>query len=98
MGTVRSGKGKKDRVIILSKVWVHDFKKYFKNRKASSEYVFCKKNGKTITPDTVQRLIHKAKEKSGIEKIVTPHVLRHSFGTHLLEAGENLRKIQELLG
>lgn len=95
---VKGGKGDKDRVIILSKEWIKEFKKYQKRRKIASEYVFSKKNGKPISSDTVQRLLRKAREKSGITKKVTPHVLRHTYSTHLLESGENIRKIQELLG
>ena len=95
---VKGGKGNKDRIIILSKAWAHELKKYLKKKRAPTEYVFSKKNGKPLSVDTVQRVIRQAREKAGIAKQVTPHTLRHSFGTHLLESGENIRKIQELLG
>ncbi|MFH1586725.1 MAG: site-specific tyrosine recombinase/integron integrase [Candidatus Diapherotrites archaeon] len=95
---VRGGKGNKDRVIILSTQWVKDLKKYLKHKKIKSEYVFSKKNGKPISVDTIQRIIREAAKKSDIRKHVTPHSMRHSFATHLLESGENIRKIQELLG
>lgn len=96
--SVRGGKGNKDRVIILSKEWVEHLKKSLHKRKVKSEYVFCKKNGKIFTADSVQRLVKKLSKKANINKDVTPHSLRHSFATHLLEAGENIRKIQSLLG
>lgn len=95
---VKAGKGKKDRMIILSKKWIHNLKKYLKRKKIQSEFVFSKKNGKPITSDTIERMVKKCAEKAGIQKKVTPHILRHSFATHLPEAGENIRKIQELLG
>lgn len=95
---VKAGKGNKDRMIILSKNWAKNIKKYLSKRKAISEYLFCKKNGKPISADTIQRLIKKSAKKAGITKHTTPHTLRHSFATHLLDAGENIRKIQELLG
>lgn len=95
---VKSGKGDKDRIIILSKNWCKLAKKFIEKRKVKSQYLFSKKNGKPISSDTVQRMVRRAGEKAGITKRVTPHVLRHSFATHLLEAGENIRKIQELLG
>ncbi|MBI2598446.1 MAG: tyrosine-type recombinase/integrase, partial [Candidatus Diapherotrites archaeon] len=60
--------------------------------------VFSKKNGKQISVDTVQRIVKKAAMKAGIQKHVTAHTLRHCFATHLLDEGESIRKIQELLG
>ncbi len=95
---VRSGKGKKDRMIILSNSWIEKIQKYLKERNTESEFVFAKENGSKLSVDTVQRVLRIARKKAGIQKKVTPHSLRHSFATHLLEAGENIRKIQELLG
>jgi len=95
---IRGGKGNKDRMIILSKDWIHDLKKYLEKKKIKSEEVFSKKNGKAITTDTVQRIVRESAEKAGINKHVTPHSLRHSYATHLLEAGTNIRYIQSLLG
>ncbi len=98
IGMVKSGKGAKDRLFILSKNWITEVKRYWSKRKINSEYVFSKKNGTPLSVDTVQRVIREARDKAGIQKEVTPHKLRHSFATHLLEHGENIRKIQELLG
>ncbi len=95
---VRGGKGNKDRIVILSEEWIKHVKKYFEKKRVKSEFVFSKKNGKQLSPDTVQRIVRGAAKKAGINKHVTPHTLRHSFGTHLLEGGENIRNIQELLG
>lgn len=96
--SVRGGKGNKDRVVVLSQKWITEIKKYFKRKKVPSEFVFSKKNGKSISTDTVERIIRHAAKEAGITKRVTPHVLRHSFATHLLDSGENIRKIQVLLG
>lgn len=95
---IRGGKGNKDRVIILSREWIKYLKKYLARKKVKSEFVFSKKNGTQLSSDTVQRIVRGAAEKAGMQKTVTPHKLRHSYATHLLEAGENIRKIQELLG
>lgn len=95
---IRSGKGNKDRIIILSKDWLSDLKKYLNKKKIKSEYVFSKKNGKNLSTDTVQRIVRNSAKKAGISKHVTPHSLRHSYATHLLEAGTNIRYIQSLLG
>jgi integrase/recombinase XerD len=95
---IRGGKGNKDRVIILSKAWIKDLKKYLKKKKIKSEFVFSKKNGKNLSTDTVQRIVRASAKKAGITKHVTPHSLRHSYATHLLEAGTNIRYIQALLG
>jgi integrase/recombinase XerD len=95
---IRSGKGNKDRLIILSKNWIKELKKYLKKKKIKSEFVFSKKNGKAISVDTIQRIVRESASKAGITKHVTPHSLRHSYATHLLEAGTNIRYIQTLLG
>jgi integrase/recombinase XerD len=95
---VRGGKGNKDRIVILSEFWAKEFGEFVSKRKAQSEFAFCKKNSKPISVDTVQRLVRKCRKRAKIEKNITPHSFRHSFATHLLEAGENIRKIQELLG
>ncbi len=98
IGVVKAGKGKKDRVIILSKEWVKEYLKWAKKNKIKSNFLFSKKNGKPLSTDTIQRIIKKAGAKAGISKKISPHTLRHSFATHLLESGENIRNIQELLG
>lgn len=95
---VVGGKGNKDRAIVLSRAWCTRIKKYLEGKKVKTELVFTKKNGEPITTRTIQRLIKKAAERAGIEKRITPHKLRHAFATHLLEGGESIRKIQELLG
>jgi len=98
IGSVRGGKGNKDRTIILSKSWCAEIKNFLKKKKVKTPFVFSKKNGKPISTDTIQRMIRETAQKAGIQKEVTPHKLRHSYATHLLEGGENIRKIQELLG
>ncbi len=94
-GWVRSGKGKKDRMIILSKKLSNKLKKYLEKRK-DWIYVFSEK--KPLTTRNIQKIIQKATIKAGINKHVHPHTLRHSYATHLLENGIDIRKIQLLLG
>lgn len=98
MARVQGGKGNKDREIVLSQKWIGEMKKYLNRRKVKSEFLFAKKNGKSISTDTVERVMRHSAERAKITKRVTPHVLRHSFATHLLDNGENIRKIQILLG
>ena len=95
---IRGGKGNKDRMIIISKEWIKGVKKYLKKKKIQSDFVFSKKNGKNLSTDTVQRIVRESAEAARINKHVTPHSLRHSYATHLLEAGTNIRYIQALLG
>lgn len=95
---VWGGKGDKDRIVILSKKWVEEIKKYLENRKINSEFVFCGTSSGKLSEDTIQKIVKKYAKKAGITKDITPHTLRHSYATHLLENGESIRKIQVLLG
>jgi integrase/recombinase XerD len=92
---VRSGKGSKDRLIILSERFVKDLEKYM--LKHNNELLFPGHKG-ALSTRNIQKLVHLAAYKAGINKVVTPHTLRHSFATHLLENGTDIRMIQELLG
>lgn len=94
---VRQAKGAKDRTTILSEKMCPVLKKYLKN-KASDDYVFESERGGKLTERTVQKVFETALIESGIKRSATCHSLRHSFATHLLEAGTSIRYIQELLG
>lgn len=99
-GNVLSGKGNKDRIIILSKKWVEDYKKHLeeRNKKVNSEYLFCSDSGNALSVDTIQKFLKISATKAGITKKISPHKLRHSFATSLLENDVNIRYIQQLLG
>lgn len=91
---VRSGKGKKDRMIIMSESLAIMLEKIDR----ISEYVFPGRENGVLSVKSVQKIVRLAASKAKINKKVTPHTLRHSFATHLLEAGNDIRIIQELLG
>jgi site-specific recombinase XerD len=95
--TVRRGKGKKDRQVPLSTTLEEFLSKYFKEYKPSL-YLFEGQKGGKYSVRSVQSIFRKACMKAGIKKPVTVHSLRHSYATHLLESGTDLRIIQELLG
>lgn len=97
IGWVRSGKGSKDRMIILSEKLVSHLKDYLEGRDSEFPYLFLGREGR-ISKRAVQKLVKKAAERANIDKNVSVHTLRHSFATHLLESGTNIRKIQKLLG
>jgi integrase/recombinase XerD len=97
-GNVISGKGNKDRIIILSKKWVENYKTYLENRKIKSEYLFCNNSGNALSVDTIQKFLKIYASKANIDKKISPHTLRHSFATNLLENDVNIRYIQQLLG
>lgn len=98
IGWVRGGKGGKDRMIILSEQVLHDMKSFLLGRGIVSGHIFLGKDGKPMSSRNAQKIITNAARAAGIAKQVTPHKLRHSFATHLREAGQDLRVIQELLG
>lgn len=92
---VKKGKGKKDRVTLISDALKLDLLKYYSNNTFHTEYVFEGRDGK-YTKKSVQKVLDEAGKRAGIK--VTPHMLRHSFATHLLEQGTDIRHIQKLLG
>ncbi|MEC8339385.1 MAG: tyrosine-type recombinase/integrase, partial [Nanoarchaeota archaeon] len=96
---VRDGKGGKDRMSILSKNLSLSLKNHIESSgKKKDSFLFVNRYGNPFNPRTIQKVIEKAKHDSGIHKDVHIHTLRHSFATHLLEAGTDIRHIQELLG
>jgi site-specific recombinase XerD len=98
MVRVRGGKGAKDRYTLLARRAAEAVQLY-RDAYSKGRWLFAgARPGRHLTTRSVQRVVERAASASGIEKRVTPHTLRHSFATHLLEAGTNLRIIQELLG
>ncbi|MEQ8240916.1 MAG: tyrosine-type recombinase/integrase [Cyclobacteriaceae bacterium] len=94
---VTQGKGKKDRISILSKRLLEDLRNYYRAWRPK-EYLFEGQEGGQYSATSVAKIIDRAAKKAKITQKVTPHMLRHSFATHLLEAGTDLRSIQTLLG
>lgn len=104
-GVVRIvGKGDKERVVPVGSKAKEALQKYLGIREtltddaAKTKAIFVNRRGGRLTPRSVERLIQKYIKVCGINKKVTPHVIRHTFATHLLNAGADLRGIQELLG
>ncbi|HLC31418.1 MAG TPA: site-specific tyrosine recombinase/integron integrase [Candidatus Nanoarchaeia archaeon] len=94
-GWVRRGKGAKDRLFTMSEGLSHDLQDYLQY-KPDYAYLFSKE--KPLTTRNIQKIISSTGKRAGIQKKVTPHTLRHSFATHLLEQGTDIRVIQTLLG
>ena len=98
---VRLGKGNKDRFAMLSERLLKMLRGYWVKARLSDRkgWLFPgRKSGRPLSPSAITKALHEAAKKAGITKKVTPHLLRHSFATHLLEDGVDLRVIQELLG
>jgi len=96
IGWVRSGKGGKDRLFTLSGNLAEEIIEYLTDKKEGKLYVFSKE--KPLTTRNIQKIIKGTRIRAGINKRVTPHTLRHSFATHLLEDGVDIRMIQSMLG
>lgn len=97
-GWVRNGKGGKDRLFIISEQLSRDIQRYIIKNHLRSGYLFQGRNKNKMSTRNVQKIISEAVARAGLSKHLTPHKLRHSFATHLLEAGNDIRVIQELLG
>jgi len=94
---IKAAKGKKDRTSLLSTKTLVFLREYYKLY-TPKEYLFTGQYGGKYTSSSVQNIVKDAAKRANIIKKVTPHTLRHSFATHLLEQGVNLRYIQSLLG
>nr|WP_252729999.1 site-specific tyrosine recombinase/integron integrase [Zobellia uliginosa] len=94
---VEVAKGNKDRLTLLSKNALKDLRMYFKEWKPK-EFLFEGRKGGKYSPESVVQIVKQAANKAGIKQNVSPHTLRHSFATHLLESNVDLRQIQVLLG
>jgi integrase/recombinase XerC len=94
------GKGRKERIVPIGRKAKEALRRYLEVREAPAgeEALFLNYRGGRLTPRSVERNLKKQLIKAGILKGATPHALRHSFATHLLDGGADLRVIQELLG
>ncbi|MBM6613706.1 site-specific tyrosine recombinase XerD [Desemzia sp. RIT804] len=99
------GKGDKERIIPIGDLaikWIENYLKYSRIKLEKpdkrSPYLFLNHHGRKLTRQGIWKNLKALVKKAGIEKEVTPHTLRHSFATHLLENGADLRVVQELLG
>ncbi len=95
---IKQGKGNKDRNTVLNQRVLEDLRKYFIAYNPKIYLFEGKVSGEKYSPSSVLQIIVRAAERAGIKERVTPHMLRHSFATHLLENGTDLRYIQLLLG
>jgi integrase/recombinase XerD len=94
---VRNGKGGKDRYVHLADRPLELLRDYYRRQGIRSGFLFpCKKSH--VKADTLEKAFKEALRQSGVGKTATPHTLRHSFATHLLEKGEDIRVIKDLLG
>jgi integrase/recombinase XerD len=99
------GKGNKERLVPVGRAALHYLKLYDEHvraqqvpAKGQEEFVFLNRRGQKLTRVMVFLIIKKTAEKAGIKKSISPHTFRHSFATHLIEGGADLRAVQEMLG
>lgn len=96
---VRRGKGSKDRYVLLGETMLTLLREYYQNARRKGDYLFPgQKPQNPLTPAAIRKVLKKVAAKAGLSKKITPHTLRHSFATHLLETGYDLRVVQTLLG
>ena len=95
---VAQGKGKKDRYALLSPVTLNLLRDYWREYRPTIWLFPSRLPERPISTRTIQKVFEKAKQKAGIKKPATVHTLRHSFATHLLEAGTDIYRVQKLMG
>jgi len=98
------GKGNKQRLIPISQRAIHEINLWLEDRrvldikKGNEDYVFLNRNGAALTRSMIFRIVQFQAGMAGINRTISPHTFRHSFATHMLEGGANLRAIQQMLG
>lgn len=101
---VVKGKGSKERMVPISEVAIHEINSYFDQRRhmnivpGEENFLFLNYKGTHISRITIFKIVKQLADLAGIKREISPHTLRHSFATHLLEGGANLRAIQQMLG
>jgi integrase/recombinase XerD len=95
---IRQGKGRKDRFVMLSEQLLVILRDYWRQTRSPNLLFPGPDLNRPVTPRSVQRACRRAARAAGLDKNVTVHTLRHSFATHLLEQGVDIRVIQDLLG
>jgi integrase/recombinase XerD len=99
------GKGNKERIVPIGqtalkllKIYLEEIRVHIAIKKDNEDYVFLNRLGTALSRISVFNIVKEMAEKAGINKTVSPHTFRHSFATHLIEGGADLRAVQELLG
>jgi integrase/recombinase XerD len=100
-----TGKGNKDRLIPIGQeaikyltIYLNEVRRHQTIQKGSEDHVFLNQRGGKISRMSVFNIIKDLAQKAGIHKSISPHTFRHSFATHLIEGGANLRAVQQMLG
>jgi site-specific recombinase XerD len=92
------GKGKKERIVPIGEHAIKAIRQYLEKRSKQTDALFLNKHGRRITDRGVRGIVAKYIRLASLRQGVSPHTLRHSFATHLLNHGADLRSVQELLG
>lgn len=99
------GKGDKERLVPIGssaikyiKIYTNEVRNHLRIQKGDEDIIFLNRRGKKLTRVMIFTIVKNLTEKAGIDKVISPHSFRHSFATHLVEGGADLRAVQEMLG